>query len=721
MQTKGIRIFGSTFCKLAGISLAVGLVVRVVLLLQVPNDVTFGAGEWLKIFLLGAVNDLAVAVISFVFMWLYLSQLSETKYKKPTGYIIVGICVLGLIYLTFFNNILREYGSVVPKIGIGLLLYETISFGLRLFIPSIRAQWSRVVYYILFAIYVFTTLFNGIGAYFFWDEFGVRYNFIAVDYLIYTNEVVGNIMESYPMIPLLLVLLTVSGLLTWAFNSHLSFPPARKSQSLAVIAGLTRNPLNKTRMLIRRWRIKSAMTFVSLVYILLFVASYFVLKSNEKFQKSDNVYTNELQANSVYKFYTAFINSELSYTDFYITLSDAEAVEIVNSIYHSQGAENLQTISDSVSSIKKNIVLIMCESLSAEFLARYGDTKNLTPNLNKLIDESLSFDNLYATGTRTVRGLEAITLCLPPSSGESIVKQPNNANLFSTGSVLKKQGYTTQFFYGGDGYFDNMTAFFAGNGYEVIDKNQFEKDEITFSNIWGVCDEDLFAKVLKELNKNARNSIKPFFAHIMTTSNHRPFTYPEGKIDIPTDSKSRAGGVKYSDYAIGKFIEHAKKESWFTNTVFVIIADHCASSAGKTSIPLDKYQIPCIVYAPGFVAPKRETRLVSQIDIMPTIFGRLHLSYNSYFYGKDIYSADYPERAFVATYQNLGYLEPDKLTVLSPVRRVEQFQVTQNGSNFDLSQLEAIDSVAVKTAVALYQTGTKILIKQESNDIPVGN
>ncbi|GAP71658.1 phosphoglycerol transferase family protein, alkaline phosphatase superfamily [Candidatus Symbiothrix dinenymphae] len=692
MKNKNIGIFELTFCKLAGMSLAVGLVVRVVLLFLVPSEVAFGFANLLKIFLLGAVNDLAISVLSFVFMWLYLSQLSERKYKKPTGYIIFGLCVAGLVYVSFFNTIFHEYGSVVPDIVIGLLLYVTVSFGLRLFIPSIRARWSRVVYYILFAIYMATVLFNGIGAYFFWDEFGVRYNFIAVDYLIYTNEVVGNIMESYPIIPLLTALFITAGLLTWLFNSYQL--AVTSYQNSSVIAGLTRNPLTWKRKVV-----------VAGVYVAAFFASCGVLKFNENFQKSDNVYANELQANSVYKFYTAFMNSELSFYDFYITLPEEEAAAIVNGIYGSQGADNRQNITSALPASKKNIVLIMVESLSASFLARYGNTENITPNLNKLIDKGLSFDNLFATGTRTVRGLEAITLCLPPSSGESIVKQPNNANLFSTGSVLREQGYTVQFFYGGDGYFDNMKTFFSGNGYEVIDKPQFEKSEITFSNIWGVCDEDLLNKVTHELRKD-HEAGKPFFAHIMTTSNHRPYTYPEGKIDIPTN-KSRAGGVKYTDYAIGKFIDDAQKEAWFDNTVFVIIADHCASSAGATEIPLDKYQIPCIIYAPGFVAPKREARLVSQIDIMPTILGLLNMSYTSKFYGRDIYTPDYQERAVVATYQNLGYFEPEQLTILSPVRRVEQFKIVRDGFKFDLPAVETVDSVAVKTAVALYQIGTK--------------
>lgn len=157
----------------------------------------------------------------------------------------------------------------------------------------------------------------------------------------------------------------------------------------------------------------------------------------------------------------------------------------------------------------------------------------------------------------------------------------------------------------------------------------------------------------------------------MSVSNHAPTPIPPGRIPIPNDAKSRAGGVMYSDYALGGFLDAASCEPWFDNTVFVITADHCASSAGKTEIPLEKYHIPAMIYAPAFVTPGSVGKTASQIDLMPTLFSLLGMDYDSWFYGRDILADDFRERAFVATYQDLGYLEGDRFTVLSPVDRAE--------------------------------------------------
>jgi phosphoglycerol transferase MdoB-like AlkP superfamily enzyme len=169
---------------------------------------------------------------------------------------------------------------------------------------------------------------------------------------------------------------------------------------------------------------------------------------------------------------------------------------------------------------------------------------------------------------------------------------------------------------------------------------------------------------------------KPFFNHIMTVSNHRPFTYPNDKIDIPGDAKSREGGVKYTDFAMKEFFNKAKKQPWFANTVFVILADHCASSSGKTELPIDKYRIPAMVYSPGFIAPKYYTNLMSQIDVMPTVFGLLNFNYQSKFFGQDVLKSDYKPRALIATYQNLGLIKDNVLTIISPKQRVKQLQLT---------------------------------------------
>lgn len=674
------KLFTSTFTSLIIFSLVIGVIVRVILLLNQQTQANFTFTDKLEVFLLGLINDTYIAVIGVFFIWLNLIIRSESKYKKPWGYILGAIIAIVFLYLTFFNTAFDEYGRVVSKIIQYFILYKLISFGLRLFIPSIRRNWSLTIYYFIIFLYVIISLTNAIGEYFFWDEFGVRYNFIAVDYLVYTNEVIGNILESYPIIPLCSILVIVSIAITYFLS--------RKTSKLIS---------NNTPSLVKKLTI-------STLYCILLIASGILLNFNTRFQNKPNVYVNELQANGVFKFYKAFVNSELDYDKFYATLPKEETIQIINNEYNSKGVNNIQSIEDALPEVHKNIVVITVESLSASFLSHYGNTDGITPNLDKLMDESLSFNNLFATGNRTVRGLEAVTLCLPPSAGESIIKQPNNHNLFSTGKILKEKGYTVQFLYGGDSYFDNMKTFFSGNGYDIIDKKDFTKDEISFSNIWGVCDEDMYNKALKVIKKNADTG-KPFFAHIMTVSNHRPFTYPENKIDIPANIKSRNGGVKYTDYAIGEFIKKAKEQAWFDNTVFVIIADHCASSAGKTEIPLDKYHIPALIYSPGFIEPKQVNTLASQIDVMPTVFGLLHFTYKSQFYGKDIFSPDYKPKAFVATYQNLGYLENDILTILSPIRKVEQFKVyPKENLEFNLSTLNRQDSVCLKNAIANYQT-----------------
>ncbi len=396
-----------------------------------------------------------------------------------------------------------------------------------------------------------------------------------------------------------------------------------------------------------------------------------MLPFNTRFQTSDNVYYNELQANGLYKFYEAFLKNELDYMQFYRTLPEDRAAALVHDEYRSEG-QNHRYITSPNEERHPNIVLVTLESMSASFMARYGSSDGLTPRLDSLCGKALVFDRLFATGNRTVRGLEAVTLSLPPCPGTKHHQTPPQRRDALHGRPAARQGYAVQYFYGGNSYFDNMETFFGGNGYEIVDQKQYAPDEITFQNIWGVSDEDSYAKAIRTLGQRARSG-RPFFAHVMTVSNHRPYTYPAGRIPIPNDAKSRAGGVMYSDYALGEFLDAASREPWFGNTVFVITADHCASSAGKTEIPLEKYHIPAMIYAPAFVAPGSVGKTASQIDLMPTLFSLLGMDYDSWFYGRDILADDFRERAFVATYQDLGYLEGDRFTVLSPVDRAEQF------------------------------------------------
>jgi phosphoglycerol transferase MdoB-like AlkP superfamily enzyme len=311
--------------------------------------------------------------------------------------------------------------------------------------------------------------------------------------------------------------------------------------------------------------------------------------------------------------------------------------------------------------------------------------------------------NVFATGNRTVRGLEALSLSIPPTPGQSIVKRPGNQHLATLGAVFEDAGYESLFLYGGYGYFDNMNAYFSANDYQVFDRTAIKAANIHHENIWGVADEDLFDSAIERFDNLYANS-KPFFAHLMTTSNHRPYTYPAGRIDIPSGS-GREGAVKYTDWAIGHLIDSARQRPWFANTLFVITADHGANARGAGAIPVASYKIPAIFYAPKWIPPRRHDRLTSQIDIPPTLLGLIGLPYESKYMGYDVLrSSPDKDRAFVANYQTLGYLRDGRMVVLKPKRKVE---VLPNPLAPHLSGPSHLsDAQLIDEAIAWYQSAS---------------
>jgi phosphoglycerol transferase MdoB-like AlkP superfamily enzyme len=629
--------------------LIVSFLLRLVFVFHPITTADFSFAEILKVTSLGLLNDILVFTIASSFLALYFLFLSNGKYQKPYGQIILGVLVLAFIYiLATPNNIFKQYGGGVVKIVLAFLGLKILFFALMLFLPKQRLKIRNSLYFTTLFLYVLLIIFNAVSEYFFYNEFGVRYNFIAVDYLIYTTEVIGNIMESYPIIPLFTAIFVVTGLATWWIYKK------------------TKDSLLQLPNLVQK------LTLLGVFAVLLAFSLSFAEKIN---LKKGNIFQQEIAANGMVKFYEAFSNNTLDFFTFYPTVDQKTAEK--NTLLPLGTTTLNRTITSAKPELQKNVVLISIESLSAAYMKAYGYEESVTPFLDQLAQKSLFFTNLYATGNRTVRGLEALTLCIPPTAGESVIKrEKENKNKFTTGSVFKSKGYSVKYLYGGYSYFDNMKDFYGGNGYEIVDRDNFTPEEITFANVWGVCDEDMAKKAIIEMNKDYKAG-KPFFHHWMTVSNHRPFTYPEGKIDIPADSKSRKGGVKYTDYSIMKFFEMAKKQPWFKNTVFVIVADHCSSSAGKTELPMDKYRIPAMIYAPEFVAPQKFSQVTSQIDVMPTVLGLLNFKYQSKFLGQDVFSKNFVPRAYIATYQDLGFIKDNYLTVISPTKNIKQYQLVQ--------------------------------------------
>ncbi len=534
-----------------------------------------------------------------------------------------------------------------------------------------------------FFIACFAALVLSVAEWLFWEEFGGRFNFIAVDYLLYTHEVLGNIWQSYP-VGLLLAALALAA---------------------AAAAVLLASRLRRWAAAPLGW--KRALG-VAAAYAALVAGSAGFVDSDAK-NRFGNDAANELAGNGLHEFFAALRRNELSFERYYATLPVAEAIATVRNAlgpaqWIGEGTQAIERLEKGHGAEKRlNVVLVSVESLGAEFLGSYGDRRGLTPNLDRLARESLWFSNVYATGNRTVRGLEALALALPPTPGQSIVRRPNNSKLYSLGSVFEDKGYAVVFAYGGYGYFDNMNAFFDANDYRVLDRRSIPRTQIEFENIWGVADEHLYDRVIDEIDREkAAHPERPVFTHVMTTSNHRPYTYPQGRIDIPSGS-GRDGAVKYSDFALGRLIERARERPWFDDTVFVITADHGASARGTTRIPVKQYRIPLLVYAPRHVAPQRVDRLMSQIDIAPTLLGLLEFRYYTKFLGHDVlHSASDTDRAFVANFQTLGYLKGEEMVVLQPRRKVDLYRL--RGDDYVLTR--AGNPTLAREAIAFYQVAS---------------
>ena len=542
-----------------------------------------------------------------------------------------------------------------------------------------RSSPHRALSVLVFAAAAYVCVLLAVSEWLFWDEFGSRFNFIAVDYLLYTHEVLGNTWQSYPVGRVLLALLVAAAGFAW----------------------MLRRPLWRHSAAPLGWRTG---LIVLAAWSTLVAGSVRWLDSDVKNLSAEDT-ANELAGNGLYEFFAANYRNELDYERHYATVPIDDAMALVRTALGAAGDGVERHVVSSRPERRLNVILVSVESLGAEFLGSYGNAGGLTPNLDRLAGESLWFSNVYATGNRTVRGLEALSLALPPTPGQSIVRRPANDTLFSLGSVFEDKGYEVLFAYGGYGYFDNMNAFFDANDYRSVDRRDIPSAHIAFENIWGVADEHLYDQVIEEFDREiAAHPGRPLFAHVMTTSNHRPYTYPAGRIDIPPGT-GRAGAVKYTDYALGRFLERARDRPWFGSTVFVISADHGASARGGMQIPVDKYRIPLFVYAPGHVAPRRIDRLMSQIDIAPTLLGLLDFDYYSKFLGRDLlHSPPASDRAFVANYQTLGYLKGGEMAVLQPKRATALLSPLGEAR----AAAEPGDAQLMREAIAFYQVAAHV-------------
>ena len=558
---------------------------------------------------------------------------------------------------------------------------------------------------VFMTIFAAILIFIGTAEWVFWDEFGARFNFIAVDYLIWTQEVLGNIVESYPMPLIVGGIITAASMATWGMVR------------VGLLAWAANGITPRSHRIL--WLFSGCIAAT--------LAAFGV--SQQAMPPFSNNYHEELAKNGCWSFFAAFRSMEIDYQKWYPTLAHGQALHDAKQRLVTTDAVAVSTdpcdlrrsISGRVPEQRWNVILVCMESMSADFMGYFGNKSGLTPNLDHLAKDSLFFENLYATGTRTVRGMEALTLSLPPTPGQAIIYRPEGTDLATSFEPFFDRGYDCAFLYGGDGRFDFMNRYFSTAGCRIMDVGNWEKENTTFKTAWGACDEDLFHKTIEQADADYVAG-KPFHFFCMTTSNHRPFDFPAGRIDLTSQAR-RAGAVKYADWAIGDLISRASQKPWFKDTLFVMVADHCASSAGKAEIDVTKYRIPAMIYSPTLVGSKCITTLASQIDIMPTVIGLLGWNVEVLNYGHDLLApsaASRPGRAFVSNYQNLGLLSQDSIAILSPNRNSVAYTCDRQTGCF--SQPGPTAESLIRDATIFYQSAAWLFnsgrLKKSSEKIP---
>ena len=316
-----------------------------------------------------------------------------------------------------------------------------------------------------------------------------------------------------------------------------------------------------------------------------------------------------------------------------------------------------------------NLVIIVEESLGAQYVGSLGG-RGLTPQLDALAQQGWAFTRAYATGTRSARGLEAISTGFLPTPAEAVLKLPRSQQgFFTLAELLGRAGYRSRFVYGGEAHFDNMKGFFLGNGFgEVIDRPKFSVQP-QFVGSWGASDEDMFNELHARL---LRDGDAPVFTLAFSVSNHTPWEYPAGRIVPDGPAATVDNTVRYADWALGKFFERARQSPYWQHTVFLVVADHDARVTGASLVPVRHFHIPAVILGAG-VAPRRDERLVSQIDLAPTLLSLIGFSGEHPMLGADL-GLRSPDRAIMQYGDNFGYLRGERMMVLQPHTAAREFR-----------------------------------------------
>lgn len=583
----------------------------------------------------------------------------------------------------FFPSILFQ-GFRTDIIQTALFLFLPILIAPLFCHNKMWALWRRFVFvWTSIAIIIITLL--EVSTPTFITQFDIRPNRLFVEYLVFPKEVFGMLWNGFRFILIAGVLAIIA--ITYGYY--------RMSQPW----------LNSTQL----WSWKKILFTWPLILFIVVAAIRSTTQHRPAnpamFSLTSDAMVNSLTLNSTWSVVHAIygLKHEENVNDSYGSLSNENIINIVRSspwlADKTFPNDKYPTVHFQQANVVRekplNIVILLQESLGATFVESLGGIP-VTPNIERLKSEGWWFERLFATGTRSVRGIEAVISGFPPTPARSVVKLSLSQDHFYTiADQLSRLGYHTEFVYGGESHFDNMRSFFMGNGFnEMIDQGSYVKPEFTGS--WGVSDEDLFNKADERLQQlHAQN--KPFFSLVFSSSNHSPFEFPAGKIALHEQPQATVNNaVKYADYALGKFIDTAKTREYWKDTIFLIVADHDNRVYGNDLVPINKFHIPGLILG-GAVTPRIIKGIASQIDLAPTLLSLAGVSGETALFGRDLTAVndDFDGRAMMQFDNYYAWLEDKQMTVLRPgqppLKGVYNFATTKISYSETAPDKEAID------------------------------
>ena len=604
--------------------------------------------------------------------------MNSLKYLKPLfNFYCIGLIITTLsrivLFLIFRERVIEDadYWRIFTigfRFDIIMLSYLAfLPAFLLTFLPDPFLKKFDGFLNIYFILFLFLFFFMELSTLNFINEYDTRPNRLFLDYLIYPKEVLGTLVKSYlPSMIFTFILVLVALYFAFKFGKKVFCTVSSNYKTKLLIFPLV--------AFFIFWGARSSLTTIRPVN-----ASNAIFSSDQM--------TNSLGLNSLYTVaFAAYSLQREGKVDKYGKMDEFEAYNRVKKYmdvtdFIDDEVPFLHLQQPDSSSPKYNVVVFLQESLGAEYVGCLGGLP-LTPELDKLSKEGLLFTNLYSSGTRSVRGIESVITGFLPNPSESVVKLSNaQQGFFTLADAFGKQNYDTSFIYGGLSNFDNMASFFNGNGFNnIIDETDFDADgkKYAFKGVWGYSDEDLAVKANEYFSSLGD---KPFFSLMFSTSNHEPFEFPDGRIKLYDNKKNTVNNaMKYADFSIRKFFELAKKQKYFNNTIFIVIADHNTRTYGKSLVPIHKFHIPALIIAPNIQKGTTYDNLASQIDIPTTLLALSGITTNSPMPGRNLLTLpkNTKGRTIMLFHETYAFKVEDDVIIMNPNAEPLQFKVEKD-------------------------------------------